>query len=68
MSRLTSFTFDRALAALVFLAIALACALTPMQTDTWWQLLPLIFVVWANVCLTREIRHRNCETQHEVIH
>ena len=38
MSRLTSFTFDRVLAALVFLAIALACALTPMQTDTWWQL------------------------------
>ena len=35
MSRLTSFTFDRVLAALVFLAIVLACALTPMQTDTW---------------------------------
>ena len=38
MTRLTFFTFDRVLAALVFLAIALACALTPMQTDTWWQL------------------------------
>ena len=31
-------TFDRLLTALIFLAIAVACALTPMQTDTWWQL------------------------------
>jgi hypothetical protein len=38
LSRLSFYTFDRVLAALVFLAIALACALTPMQTDTWWQL------------------------------
>ena len=38
MTRLTFFTFDRVLAALVFLAITVACALTPMQTDTWWQL------------------------------
>jgi hypothetical protein len=37
-SRLSSFTFDRVLTSLVFLAIALACGLTPMQTDTWWQL------------------------------
>jgi hypothetical protein len=37
-SRLSSFTFDRLLTSLVFLAIALACGLTPMQTDTWWQL------------------------------
>jgi hypothetical protein len=32
------FSFDRLLTALVFLAIALACGLTPMQVDTWWQL------------------------------
>ena len=31
-------TFGRSLTALLFLAIGLACALTPMQTDTWWQL------------------------------
>ena len=37
-NRLSFYTFDRLLAALVFLAIALACGLTPMQTDTWWQL------------------------------
>jgi hypothetical protein len=37
-SHATSFTFDRLLAALVFLAIVVACGLTPMQTDTWWQL------------------------------
>jgi hypothetical protein len=33
-----SVSFDRLLTALVFLTIALACGLTPMQTDTWWQL------------------------------
>jgi hypothetical protein len=32
------FTFDRLLAALVLLTIALACGLTPMHTDSWWQL------------------------------
>ena len=37
-SRVSAFTFDRLLAGLVFLAIALACGLSPMQTDTWWQL------------------------------
>ena len=37
-SRVSFFTFDRLLAALVFLAIVVACGLTPMQTDTWWQL------------------------------
>ena len=37
-TRVSFYTFDRVLAALVFLAIVLACALTPMQTDTWWQL------------------------------
>lgn len=31
-------TFDRLLTTLLFLAIVLACGLTPMQTDTWWQL------------------------------
>jgi hypothetical protein len=36
--RVSFFTFDRLLTALVFLAIVVACALTPMQTDTWWQL------------------------------
>lgn len=33
-----SFTFDRLLTTLLFLTIAIVCALTPMQTDTWWQL------------------------------
>lgn len=37
-NRVSSYTFERLLTALVFLAIALACGLTPMQTDTWWQL------------------------------
>jgi hypothetical protein len=36
--RVSAFTFDRLLTALVFLAIAVACGLTPMQTDSWWQL------------------------------
>jgi hypothetical protein len=31
-------TFDRLLTTLAFLTIALACALTPMQGDSWWQL------------------------------
>jgi hypothetical protein len=31
-------TYDRLLVTLLFLAITLACGLTPMQTDTWWQL------------------------------
>jgi hypothetical protein len=31
-------TFDRLLTTLVFLVIILACGLTPMQGDTWWQL------------------------------
>ena len=31
-------TYDRSLTALLFLAITLACGLTPIQTDTWWQL------------------------------
>ena len=31
-------TYDRLLVSLLFLAIVLACGLTPMQTDTWWQL------------------------------
>jgi hypothetical protein len=35
---LESFTFDRLLTALIFLTVVLACALTPMQADTWWQL------------------------------
>jgi hypothetical protein len=35
---LESFTFDRLLTALLFLIVVLACALTPMQADTWWQL------------------------------
>ena len=35
---LDSCTFDRLLTALLFLTIALACALTPMQGDSWWQL------------------------------
>ena len=37
-ARVTAWTFDRLLTGLVFLAIGVACALTPMQTDTWWQL------------------------------
>jgi hypothetical protein len=35
---LVACTFDRLLTTLLFLAIALACALTPMQGDSWWQL------------------------------
>ena len=35
---LDSFTFDRLLTTLLFLTVVLACALTPMQADTWWQL------------------------------
>ena len=31
-------TYDRVLAVFAFLAILLAAALSPMQTDTWWQL------------------------------
>jgi hypothetical protein len=31
-------TYDRLLATLVFAPIVLASALTPIQTDTWWQL------------------------------
>ncbi len=39
MARLfASCTFDRLLTALVFLTIVIACALTPMQGDSWWQL------------------------------
>ncbi len=37
-SRTSAFTFDRLLVGLVLLAIVVACGLTPMQTDTWWQL------------------------------
>jgi len=37
-NRLSSFTFDRLIVVLVFLTIALACGLTPMHTDSWWQL------------------------------
>jgi hypothetical protein len=37
-SRVNTFTFDRLLTILVFLAIGIACALTPMQGDSWWQL------------------------------
>ena len=37
-NRLRWFTFDRLVVALVFLTIALACGLTPMHTDSWWQL------------------------------
>ena len=33
-----AFTFDRLLAALLFLAIALAAALMPAQNDTFWQM------------------------------
>jgi hypothetical protein len=32
------FTFDRLMATLLFLAIALAALLMPAQNDTWWQL------------------------------
>jgi hypothetical protein len=35
---LTSFTYERLLGTLLLLTVVLACALTPMQTDTWWQL------------------------------
>jgi len=38
VARLEWFTFDRLILALVFLTIALACGLTPMHTDSWWQL------------------------------
>lgn len=31
-------TYDSLLAGILFLAVLLACGLTPMQTDTWWQL------------------------------
>jgi hypothetical protein len=31
-------TFDRLLGVILFLVIIAACGLTPMQTDTWWQL------------------------------
>jgi hypothetical protein len=31
-------TFDRLLTALLFLALVVAAALTPIQNDTWWQL------------------------------
>jgi hypothetical protein len=37
-SRTPWFTFDRLVAALALLTIALACGLTPMHTDSWWQL------------------------------
>ena len=35
---LSSCTFDRLLTTLIFVTIVLACALTPMQGDSWWQL------------------------------
>ena len=35
---LSSCTFDRLLTTLLFLTIVVACALTPMQGDSWWQL------------------------------
>lgn len=35
---LQSCTYDRLLGALFFLVVVLACGLTPMQSDTWWQL------------------------------
>ncbi|MBA2303867.1 MAG: hypothetical protein H0W08_14710, partial [Acidobacteria bacterium] len=31
-------TYDNLLTAVIFLAIIVTCGLTPMQTDTWWQL------------------------------
>ena len=31
-------TYDSLLTAILFLAIALTCSLSPMQSDTWWQL------------------------------
>jgi hypothetical protein len=37
-SRSSYFSFDRLLAGLVFLTIAVACGLSPMHTDSWWQL------------------------------
>lgn len=39
MSRLLGLaTYDALITALLFLGIILTCGLTPMQTDTWWQL------------------------------
>jgi hypothetical protein len=38
LDRVSGFTFDRLIVALVFATIALACGLTPMHTDSWWQL------------------------------
>jgi hypothetical protein len=37
-TRTSWFTFDRLLAWLALLGVALACGLMPMHTDTWWQL------------------------------
>lgn len=37
-SRSVFFTFDRLMATLLFVAIALAALLMPAQNDTWWQL------------------------------
>ena len=39
MSRLLRLcTYDALVTTVLFLGIVLACGLTPMQTDTWWQL------------------------------
>src|SRR5262249_19114799 len=39
MSRFLRFcTYDWLLTTLLFVVIGVACGLTPMQTDTWWQL------------------------------
>jgi hypothetical protein len=39
MPRLLNYcTYERLLTTLLFLAIIVACGLTPMQGDTWWQL------------------------------
>ena len=39
MSRVLRFcTYEALLTTVLFLAIVLTCGLTPMQTDTWWQL------------------------------
>ena len=39
MSRLLrQCTYDRLLVTLLFLVVVIACGLTPIQTDTWWQL------------------------------
>jgi hypothetical protein len=38
MQRTVFFTFDRLMATLLFIAIALAALLMPAQNDTWWQL------------------------------